>query len=123
MYADTITRSMKLTIDETNRRREKQLKYNQEHNIIPAPVMSGMDSPLAHIMPSKSEPKAYVEKEFNAIAAEPVIKNMNVKDLEKAINNAKHHMEEAAKKLDFMEAAQWRDEMIRLEAIFNEKNN
>ena len=50
-------------------------------------------------------------------------KNMNVKDLEKAINNAKHHMEEAAKKLDFMEAAQWRDEMIRLEAIFNEKNN
>ena len=123
MYADTITRSMKLTIDETNRRREKQLKYNQEHNIIPAPVMSGMDSPLAHIMPSKSEPKAYVEKEFNAIAAEPVIKNMNVKDLEKAINNAKHHMEEAAKKLDFMEAAQWRDETIRLEAIFNEKNN
>lgn len=123
MYADTITRSMKLTIDETNRRREKQLKYNQEHNIIPAPVMSGMDSPLAHIMPSKTESKAYVEKEFNAIAAEPVIKNMNVKDLEKAINNAKHHMEEAAKKLDFMEAAQWRDEMIRLEAIFNEKNN
>ena len=123
MYADTITRSMKLTIDETNRRREKQLKYNQEHNIIPTPVMSGMDSPLAHIMPSKSESKAYVEKEFNAIAAEPVIKNMNVKDLEKAINNAKHHMEEAAKKLDFMEAAQWRDEMIRLEAIFNEKNN
>ena len=123
MYADTITRSMKLTIDETNRRREKQLKYNQEHNIIPAPVMSGMDSPLAHIMPSKTESRAYVEKEFNAIAAEPVIKNMNVKDLEKAINNAKHHMEEAAKKLDFMEAAQWRDEMIRLEAIFNEKNN
>ena len=122
MYADSITRSMKLTIDETNRRREKQLKYNQEHNITPKPVMSGLDSPLAHITPNKAEPKAYVEKEFNSIAAEPVIKTMNYTDLEKAIKNAKHHMEEAAKKMDFMEAAQWRDEMIRLEAVLNEKN-
>ena len=122
MYAYSITRSMKLTIDETNRRREKQLKYNQEHNITPKPVMSGLDSPLAHITPNKAEPKAYVEKEFNSIAAEPVIKTMNYTDLEKAIKNAKHHMEEAAKKMDFMEAAQWRDEMIRLEAVLNEKN-
>lgn len=122
MYADSITRSMILTIDETNRRREKQLKYNQEHNITPKPVMSGLDSPLAHITPNKAEPKAYVEKEFNSIAAEPVIKTMNYTDLEKAIKNAKHHMEEAAKKMDFMEAAQWRDEMIRLEAVLNEKN-
>lgn len=122
MYADSITRSMKLTIDETNRLREKQLKYNQEHNITPKPVMSGLDSPLAHITPNKTEPKAYVEKEFNSIAAEPVIKTMNYTDLEKAIKNAKHHMEEAAKKMDFMEAVQWRDEMIRLEAVLNEKN-
>lgn len=121
MYADTITHSMKLTIDETNRRREKQLKYNQEHNITPTPVSSGIDSPLSHIMPAKTEPKAYVEKETFSIAAEPVVKTMNAADIEKAVKNAKLHMEEAAKKMDFMDAAHWRDEMMRLESLLKEK--
>ena len=132
LYADTITKSMRLTIDETMRRREKQLKYNADNNIIPQAVASRtVVSPL----PTKGEsevsvrpatPKGYainsVESSAPAsIAADPVVQYMTCQDIEKSIKNARRRMEEAAKRLEFMEAAQWRDEMIQLEDLLKEK--
>ena len=130
MYADTITESMRLTIDETMRRREKQLKYNADNNIVPQAVASRtITSPL----PTKGEtevsvrsvtPKGYaissVEPSTPAsIAADTVVQYMSNQDIEKSIKNARRRMEEAAKRLDFMEAAQWRDEMLQLEDLLN----
>ena len=132
LYADTITKSMRLTIDETMCRREKQLKYNADNNITPQAVASRtVVSPL----PTKGEsevsvrpatPKGYainsVESSAPAsIAADPVVQYMTCQDIEKSIKNARRRMEEAAKRLEFMEAAQWRDEMIQLEDLLKEK--
>jgi excinuclease ABC subunit B len=131
MYADTITESMRLTIEETARRREKQLKYNADNNITPQAVTSRTSvSPL----PTKGEvevsarpitPRGYVEKSVetstSAIAADPVVQYMSNQDIEKSIKNARRRMEEAAKKLDFIEAAQWRDEMLQLENLLKDK--
>ena len=132
MYADTITESMRLTIDETMRRREKQLKYNADNNITPQAVASRtVVSPL----PTKGEtevsarpitPRGYVENSaethaLSSIAADPVVQYMSNQDIEKSIKNARRRMEEAAKKLDFIEAAQWRDEMLQLEDLLKEK--
>jgi excinuclease ABC subunit B len=132
LYADTITKSMRLTIDETMRRREKQLKYNADNNITPQAVASRtVVSPL----PTKGEsevsvrpatPKGYainsVESSTPAsIAADPVVQYMTCQDIEKSIKNARRRMEEAAKRLEFMEAAQWRDEMLQLEDLLKGK--
>ncbi len=117
MYADKITQSMQKTIDETNRRREKQLAYNEKHGIVPTAIVKGERSAL-----SKMEPNAYIEptKELT-VAADPVVQYMTKPALEKAIAKAKKSMQEAAKKLEFLEAAQYRDEMIRLEELLKEK--
>ena len=132
LYADTITKSMRLTIDETMRRREKQLKYNADNNITPQAVASRtVVSPL----PTKGEsevsvrpaiPKGYAINSVESstpvsIAADPVVQYMTCQDIEKSIKNARRRMEEAAKRLDFMEAAQWRDEMLQLEDLLEEK--
>ncbi len=117
MYADKITASMQRTIDETNRRREKQLAYNEKHGIVPTAIVKGMRSSLG-----KMEPNAYVEPEQSAtIAADPVVKFMSKPALEKTIARTKKAMQDAAKKLEFLEAAQLRDEMIRLEELMKEK--
>ncbi len=117
MYADKITESMQKTIDETNRRREKQLAYNHKHGIIPQAIVKGERNQL-----SKMEPKAYTEPEkAENIAADPVIKYMTKTGLEKAIAHTRKLMFEAAKKLEFIEAAQLRDELIRLEKLLEEK--
>lgn len=117
MYADKMTDSMEKTIAETNRRREKQLAYNAEHNIIPRAIVKGERSAL-----SKAEPYAYVEPDPSAyIAADPVVQHMSVSALEKAIQKVRKAMQEAAKELDFLEAARLRDEMIRLEDLLKEK--
>ena len=132
MYADAITESMRLTIEETARRREKQLKYNADNNIIPQAVASRTTvSPL----PTKGEPEvasrqtiptrligqasqiAPTELSTPSVAADPVVQYMTKSDIEKSIKNARRRMEEAAKKLDFIEAAQWRDEMLQLEEL------
>ena len=132
LYADTITKSMRLTIDETMRRREKQLKYNADNNITPQAVASRT---VVSSLPTKGEsevsvrpatPKGYainsVESSAPAsIAADPVVQYMTCQDIEKSIKNARRRMEEAAKRLDFMEAAQWRDEMLQLEDLLEEK--
>lgn len=113
MYADKITDSMAKTIQETNRRREKQLAYNEKHGITPQAIIKGVRNSF-----STSEPKAYIEPENeNSIAADPVVQYMTKTALEKAISKTKKAMHEAAKRLDFLEAAQLRDELIKLEAI------
>ena len=113
-YADRITESMQKTIEETNRRREKQLLYNAEHGITPQQIVKNTQSSLVKT-DFKIEPTAYIEKESNNIAADPVIQYMTKKDLEKLIAKTRKAMLEAAKKLEFLEAAQYRDELIKLE--------
>ena len=115
-YADKITESMQKTIDETNRRREKQLLYNEQHGITPQQIVRNTQSTLIK-SDFKVEPAAYVEKEDHSIAADPVIQYMTQKDLEKLIAKTKKAMLEAAKKLEFLEAAQYRDELIKLEEL------
>ena len=108
---------MQKTFDVTNRRREKQLAYNEKHGIVPKAIVKGERSAL-----SKMEPNAYVEPQREiTIAADPVVQYMTKPALEKAIAKAKKSMQEAAKKLEFLEAAQYRDEMIRLEELLKEK--
>ncbi len=122
MYADKITESMRKTIDETNRRREKQLKYNEEHHITPRAIQKAKGSALAHEKYKLADPKAYMEPEFeNIVAADPVIQYMSKPQLQKAIDKAKKSMTEAAKKLEFIEAAQYRDEIIKLEDLLKKK--
>lgn len=113
MYADKITDSMAKTISETNRRREKQLAYNEAHGITPTAITKGERNSF-----SKAEPDAYIEPDNSrSIAADPVVQYMTKPALEKAIARTKKAMQEAAKKLEFLEAAQLRDEMFRLEEI------
>ncbi|GEM66151.1 UvrABC system protein B [Sphingobacterium faecium NBRC 15299] len=125
MYADRMTDSMTLTIDETNRRREKQMKYNEEHHITPRTV----GKTKAEIMEQTSvadfnglEQQIYVEPDPSvAIAADPVLQYLGEKELKKAIDTVRKKMEKAAKEMDFLEAAKLRDEMFSLEKTFNER--
>lgn len=120
-YADKITASMQLTMDETTRRREKQLAYNEKHGITPRQVIKTSVSLLGEKQqPATAEPYAYVEPE-PSLVADPVVKYMNRPQLEKAIERTKKQMTEAAKKLDFIEAAQFRDELIKLEELLKTK--
>jgi len=116
MYADTITRSMQQTIDETNRRREKQLLYNEKHGITPTQIVKTSKS----LMAGKHK-KAYAEPEQLNVAADPVVKYMDKKALEKAIEKNKLSMEKAAKELNFKEAARLRDEMFALQELLKKK--
>ncbi len=120
MYADTITESMQRTIDETNRRREKQLRYNEEHHITPTPIVKNNISTLTP-QKAKPAPNYYVEPETVSLAADPVVQYMTPQALEKAIAHTRHLMEKAAKDLNFIEAAQYRDELIKLEKKLLEK--
>jgi excinuclease ABC subunit B len=114
-YADKITYSMKLTIDETNRRREKQLAYNEKHGITPTGVVKAGVSLLAEKQ-QDNVPLPYIELE-PALVADPVIQYMNRSQLEKAIEHTKKQMTEAAKKLEFIEAAQYRNELVKLQDL------
>jgi excinuclease ABC subunit B len=116
-YADKITESMQKTIDETNRRREKQLLYNEQNHIIPQQIRKTTQSTLIQNA-AKTESKVYIEKEASFdIAADPVVKMMNPKQLQKAIDKTRKMMMEAARKLEFLEAAQYRDELMKLEEL------
>jgi len=117
MYADKITNSMEKTISETNRRREKQLAYNELHGITPTAIKKGERNSFQNI-----DPNAYVEPDSTqAIAADPVVQYMTKPALEKAIAKTKKAMQDAAKKLEFLEAAQLRDELIKLEDLLKSK--
>lgn len=122
MYADTITGSMKLTIDETNRRRDKQLQYNEKMGITPAQIVRKTGTILAGLSKKGIAMKAYIEPERTDIAADPVIKYMNTEALQKAMEQARKNMEKAASELDFIEAARYRDEMAALQKLIISKS-
>jgi excinuclease ABC subunit B len=121
MYADKMTGSMQRTIDETNRRREKQIAYNKKHNITPTQIVKASKSIMGgeDLKPSKKS-NYYVEKEKADIAADPIVQYMNEQGLEKAIAKTKSLMEKAAKELDFIQAAKYRDEMFEMEKILKQ---
>ena len=118
MYADKITNSMKLTIDETERRRLKQTNYNTEHNLTPTQIKKKMGSDLVSKDPKKSLNPYKIKEEIN-LAADPVLKYMKSEDIEKTIEATKKKMEKAARNLDFIEAARLRDEMFELQKLIN----
>ena len=112
MYADHITGSMQRTIDETNRRREKQLKYNEENNISPKQIIRSTVSLFEQNKELLAKSHAYAGQAKSDLAADPVVKYMSREGLEKAVENAKKKMEKAAQELDFIAAARFRDEMF-----------
>lgn len=122
MYADKITDSMQQTIDQTTYRREKQLKYNEEHNITPTQIKKAQGSIMGHYNQKLGrKEKAYAGPDDLNVAADPIVQYMNKEALEKAIEKTKLQMEKAAKALDFPEAARLRDEMFALQELLNKK--
>ena len=123
-YADTITDSMRRTIDETNRRRSIQMEYNEKHGIIPRTVTKSSDeiSQQKSILDIRGKnANAYIEAEEPSVAADPIIDYMDRDQLEVAIENVERKMKKAAKELDFISAAQYRDEMFALKKKLKEK--
>ena len=142
MYADRITDSMQKTIDETARRRQIQLRYNEEHGIVPQQIRKDIKGSLASLSQSAdSQPVAvasssssstgtkpkqyqpYIEPDTYAYAADPIVKRMTKKQLEKSIADTTLLMKEAAKNLDFLQAAQYRDEIVRLQYLLENQQD
>jgi len=121
MYADKITESMRLTIEETNRRREKQLAYNEANGITPQQIKKARNLSVFGTNNTDDLPKAYIEPDSPSLAADPVVQYMTKPQLEKTIERTRKLMKDAAKKLEFIEAAQYRDELLKLEEILKEK--
>ncbi|WP_288309208.1 excinuclease ABC subunit UvrB [Prevotella pectinovora] len=133
MYADTITESMQLTIDETERRRMKQMAYNMEHHLTPKKIEKEIKTSALGIQRNDSnemETKVghktttyapYVEKDSLAFAADPIMMKMSKAEIETSIADTTELMKKAAKNLDFIQAAQYRDEILRMEKLLDEK--
>ena len=124
MYADTITDSMRKTIEETDRRRQIQMKYNEEHHITPRQIVKAISGGLRPSTTPTEPPReasgygdAYVEPEGVGMAADPIVSRMTPEELAAAIAESTRLMNEAARRLDFLQAAQYRDEVLRLTAL------
>jgi len=123
MYADKITNSMQKTIDSTNYRREKQLKYNVENNVTPTQIVKPTREIIGYKYRSDKQAEYAGGIEIPDIAADPVIQYMSVEGLEKTIEKTRKQMKAAAKELDFIEAARLRDEMFALQNLLTERKN
>ena len=126
MYADTITDSMRLTIEETDRRREKQLAYNEEHNITPTAIIKSVERIMGQTAVAdarKKEPQAYIEKQEIEAAADPVLQYMTDAQLTKSIADLRKEIEKTVRELDFIQAAKLRDEMFALEDYIKERKS
>lgn len=131
MYADTITESMQRTIDETSRRRMIQLRYNEEHHITPQQIVksitnilpNGKEDQISTVAAKANASQPYIEQDDSmaAFAADPIVRSMSKEELEKSIANTTALMQQAAKELNFLQAAQYRDEIIRLQAQLETK--
>ncbi|HIN38933.1 MAG TPA: excinuclease ABC subunit UvrB [Flavobacteriales bacterium] len=120
MYADKETDSMKRTIDETNRRRAKQMAYNTKHGITPQQIKKTQEDILKQSSIVGAGEKIYAQEDIKNIALDPVVQYMNAEQLKKAVAKTKRSMEKAAKNLDFIEAAMLRDELYKLEDLLRE---
>ena len=121
MYADTITDSMRKTIDETSRRRSKQMAYNEAHGIVPKTIVKAIDNSLGTLKSSQPASAEYVQHHASGLeAAEASVTYMSKEQLQKAVQQAKKNMEKAVKEMDFLNAAKYRDEMIALQERLNQ---
>jgi excinuclease ABC subunit B len=121
-YADKITGSMQRTIDETNRRREKQMAYNKANGITPTQIKKNISNALAQERSEATARTTYKDGDTTvAIACDPIVEYMSSEQLEKSIARTRRLMEEAASKMEFIEAAQYRDEMFKLQELLKDK--
>lgn len=120
MYADKITASMQQTIDETNRRRNKQRAYNVKHNITPTAIIKDKTSALGGYS-KQAEAKAYIEPDYMSLVADPILVRMSNLQLQKAIDKTRKSMYESARRLEFPEAAHYRDELMKLELLLKSR--
>ncbi len=121
MYADTVTHSMQKTIDETNRRRERQLAYNEKNNITPRQIIKAVSNIMKEVKMKTGAARYYAEPEKADVAADPVVQYMGRNALEKAIEKTRKSMEQAASELNFIEAARLRDEMYSYQKLLTDK--
>ncbi len=122
MYADTITDSMRKTIDETARRRSKQMAYNEAHGIVPKTIVKAIDNSLGTLKGGQTAPQSYSQDGVSTtMAAESLVTPMSKDQIQKAIQQAKKNMERAVKEMDFLDAAKYRDEMLALQERLKEQ--
>lgn len=123
LYADTITKSMQQTIDDTNSRRAKQMRYNEEHGITPMQIRKNTDTTIKKHITNYSAQLNDVYFPATAAEADPVVNKLDDIQIEKMIERARNQMLEASKKLDFVAAAQYRDEMLKLQNVIDSRSN
>ena len=121
MYADKITRSMKATIDETARRRVLQIAYNKEHGITPTTIKKSKEEIMNQTIVGGAKNYLQSDELANNLASDPIVQYMSPEQLEKAIKQAKKKMQSASKDMDFLTAAEFRDEMLALKQLYEEK--